>query len=175
MAWYNPFSWIKRKDPRANYAFDDVDRQRSAEIKKRQAEIRKAEMELEHEIKLRELEVRKMELEDRLSEFDEEDDDEDDEEQDPADVMLMTILRPVFEKLSAGMAQPATTPPTAAAPVPTSMSDDQIRTLWNSQDPRVVAAAKFSTPDKIEEYLVKNYPGVDDDTIERAIKIIKEG
>lgn len=177
MSWWNPASWgRKSKDPRVNHFFSDDDRSRAAEINREKATLRRKEQLLEHEIKMRELELRQAEIEDQLAQFDL--DEEEEGQPMDAEAMLMQILAPAIAARFTQQAPPAqpTNQPQPAPPADTKrIPDEQLREFYSQIPGNIKAAARVASDERIEEEVLKVFPDADDDTLDRAIKIVKGG
>lgn len=172
MAWYNPLSWFKGKDPRHNHEFNDGDRSAAADITNQKARLKKLEMQKEHEIKMMELEARELELEQELADL--QGDDEEFDEEDSADALLVKLLQPILQRAhSVSPSSHAAGLPASPSPAQT-MTDDQLRKIFEDLPVHLKSAARVSSDDRIQEAILNQYPGVDQDTLERAVKIVRE-
>jgi hypothetical protein len=53
------------------------------------------------------------------------------------------------------------------------LTDEEIKALWDSLPADKKAIARIASDSQVKDYLNKNYPAIDDETIIRAIKLIK--
>jgi len=55
-----------------------------------------------------------------------------------------------------------------------SLSDEEIKIIWQTLPADKKALARIASDSQKREFLIKNYPNIDLDSIDRAIKLIKE-
>jgi len=175
MSWYNPFSWIKRRDPRQNHDFSDEERTRAVEVSRERARLKRLQDQKAHELKMLEMERDRIALEDEIADLTDDDEDEDFDTEDSADALLVKLLQPILQRgthpVSPAAGSPATPSPGAAAQI--HLMDDQLREIWNNQPVHIRSAAKVSSDERIEEVILSRYPNIDEDTLNRAIQIVR--
>jgi hypothetical protein len=150
-------------------------------IRKTRAEIyrrRLEEIQAKQEEILLEEEIQRAEA--QLNDF--EDDEDDDDGVNPADA-VMNPDRLLMGLLNKILSKPSLTPPSVAAAVPPSppaqtakisYTDDQIR-QFKKQIPTSYQKQIFKMPDdEIVSALLDRFPDLDNDTIKRAVPILKE-
>lgn len=164
---------IKRKgykpSPKSGYTFDDEDQHHATEVKRLKAEQRKLQAEMALERQKLEFEKQKFELESLRDEL-YGDDEEDEQEGSSLDKMLVPILMGAFVK------QPA--PPVDSTPVASvqkvQYTDDEIREILKQVPKHYIKLAQKMDDTTVRKFLYAQQPNVSDDTIERALKILRE-
>lgn len=105
-------------------------------------------------------------LEDELAEL--EGDDDEDTGPESADALMLSLLSRVFG------GQSTATPAAASAAIPANPSDDEIRAIKAKLPPAYLPQIKAATPEQIRAFIEQHRPGMAEEAIQRAIKILKE-
>ena len=175
------FDFFKKKDPRGmNHSISDDERTLAAEVKHAKAEIAREKARLELELMRLRVEKEKTELQaqienarDALAEFRES---ADDETGDSADSILMALLTQILNK----------NPPNSmggggnvaisreSTPPQQHLTDAQINDIWQSMPHAAQKVARKLPDEQLKIYIKSNLPNIDDDSINRAIILIKE-
>lgn len=162
---------FKRKDPRANHDFTPEDRDVAKERRALNIQLdnmrKRHEMEVarvEHEIEMRRLQA---DLEDLTEELEPED--EPDERVSPETAMVMKLIDKAFSSKGAGA--PATQAPPQVSGV--TIPDERLRDIWASVPANVKAMSKVSTDEQVKEFMRSQLPGIDEDTQNRALAIVR--
>jgi len=167
MGW---FSIFKRKDARHNHMFDDKDRELSLERKRMNIELENAKKKnmIAEENMRHKLEMAQMQDElDELTGYDDDDDD---------DGKVSTMLLSLFDKAKsltpAASPQPQTI---ASSPAGVSISDEDLKQLWDGVPQMAKDYAPKCTDAQVCEFIkVKMLPQADDETIQRALKVVRQ-
>lgn len=153
------FSLFKKKrGGYRGYEFSDEDRELSSQKRL----LKQKTMEMENELQKKHFELKMAQIDEKLAELR---GPEQDNSFDP-NTLLMTIL--------AGKMQPQTPIVTATAPQAVTLSDDAIRETINGF-PRAHLKIFSKMPVEIQQSKIRQFfPEVDDDSIQRALKILHE-
>lgn len=170
------FDIFKRKDKRNNHTFDETDREFALETRRLNQESKRIQAEMNLLRQQMALEEQKQKLEELKSNMFEEDDDEEPEPTDNFEKILLALLsssqginkNPITQRET----QPDNTSKETSKGV--SLSDEKLEEIWSKVPLKTKAMTKFMSEDKIRIYLKNNFNDIDNDTIERAIKIIKK-
>jgi len=169
------------------YQFTDEDREKSAQLRLMRAELKKLEKETKLDELKEELEFKKEELrlrrEKRLMELSENPNDSSSME----DKLMMLILAPILSKLgmntlapdgvissaaAVGLSSSPLAKETAAASM--SLSDDILKQLLGKVPKSYLKIAKKMQKEELELLIKNQLPLVDEDTINRAILLLKQ-
>lgn len=170
------FDWFKRKKATVPHDLTDEDRDLSLSVRRNNALIRQKRQELEFErMRLEhQLEIEKLQRElDELRAEDE--DDEEDDTPDSTDAIMAALVGSILQgKAQVPSSQPG---PTAQTPTPISTqrrySDEEISVLLEAV-PKHYRALIRKLPDDALRARARQYaPDADDESIERAIKSIR--
>jgi len=175
------FKRKEKAEKAEKYTFSDEDRESSLELRKIRAERKKVLEEIRLEKEKAQLKKVQLELEDFYA--------DEEEEETPAasnmeDVLLMQLLQNLGGNGQAQAAPGAspfaathTNPPTEvqppAAPVLQNMNDDEITAFINQFDRKQIRMARVM-PENVLRTMISQRLPVDEDTINRAINIIKK-
>jgi hypothetical protein len=165
MSWYNFWKSEKKSEtesdegasPRSGYKFTDLDRMRSAQLRRMERELR----EKEHLIYLKQ---RERELEELEAELDDSDEDDEEDNGSVEDKLMSRIL-----DLAAG----ATVGASVASAQDQKMSDDKIREILKAQPKEKLELAKKAPEGHVRQAIKKEMPDMDDASITRALQILK--
>ncbi len=171
--------FFKRRDPRLNHDFDEKDRALAAERKKLNTELSnmKQRHAMEEERERHELEMMRIraEIEDLAEELAPEEEDTPAGSMNPEDVMVMKLLDK-FLSSPAGVSTPAGTPPAtppASSPGGVSIPDERLTQYWAAAPANIKALAPRCSDEQIKEFVRSQIPGIDTDSQERALSIIR--
>jgi len=183
------FNIFKKKDNRNNYTFGDTDRELSAEIRKQKAEYNKARQELD--LKLLTLENKKKQIEleadiaeasQRLKEISGYDDEEEEEPETNNDFtsiisaipMLMQTFNNQNQTPNSNTVSVVTTPPQPIKQeLGVSLSDEELQNMYKQIPKTAKAIAKTMSDETLKNYLKGQIPNLDEDTINRAIALVR--
>lgn len=159
MGWF----FKKKKD-----SFDDKARELAAErrLANSALETRRKELELERLEMRHDLEMAKLKSE--IAEY------QDDDEFDLDSQFQSFMVNSLKNKLPQAAPQQVQSSPLAPQPVGVSFTDDQIKNIIHNMNPLQKIMAKRSSDDTIAGYIREKVPDIDDDSINRAIFIIRE-
>lgn len=175
------FGWFKKKDNRNNYAFDDDDRKASKEIREKRKEIELLKLEREFEMHKLRMEREKLQLqrdiEDIQAEFE---DDEPIAENESTETALLKIFGPMIaQKIMNSNSVVADSPPLNVSPSPpqqpqNTFSDDELRQIWEQTPKMARKMAKNYDDDTIRKVISNKLNITDKDTLDRALRIVRE-
>lgn len=170
MSWWWPFSQKKRYE--GIHRFNDDERELSLELRRQKAEFSKKKNELDLELQRLEFEKRKAQLDadileakERVAEFY---DDDAEPTDDKTDALLTVLLSKIL-----------TPAPVAASPSPptstmqSSLSDEQLREIIAQVPKQYLKAAKKMPEDTLKGIISARLPGLDTETMNRAVGMIK--
>ena len=164
-----------------NYILDDDDRQEATEARRIQREKRRLIQQLKDEQSMiyEQLKVEKLRADLRnLKEDLKGDDSEEDEEDDPLMVMAMTILSQMnMAKGQTSVSPFASSPVLSPLPVnpQTTFSDDDIRAILGRVPEIYKRQGSKLSDDVLKSYIAGYYPTADPDTMDRAIRLFRQG
>ena len=172
--------WIfGRKDARNNHDFNDEDRKLAGERRKAKIELDTAILEQKkREFDRQEL-IREKEHDVKIARLDAElerylpDDDDDDYIPEPTGTTETDMVLKLLEKIQPKPAVSQVSPPTISLPPASPLTDDQLRELWRTTEPKVRNLAPACTDAQVCEYLRHVMPTADDSTIQRALQIVR--
>jgi len=173
MGWFRRVFGLKQSP---GFPFDDRDREASmamrqsrAELTRLKNELEKQRLMLEHEKEKLRLEVDIEEQRQHLEDLTGSEDEEPAEQSGSvADGMLMMLAQKI---LTPAAAQPPTTQqPTSTT---TSMSDEQLREILETVPSKYLKLARSMSDDSLRGIIVSRLPGIDADTCNRAIRMVK--
>ena len=160
------------------------DRDLGGAVNAERLKLRKERLQLEHEIEMLRLEEQKLRIEMRLDQIYGVADASDD-----PDSLFMNLIMEAMQNKQIGAAEgssmhnsryvgmPFNQDPQVAQQLqntPSTISDVQFEEIWNKIPTSQKPLIKIASSDIIKSWIKKNYPSVDDDTIERAVLFVKE-
>lgn len=167
------FEWFRKKQKKKSEynGFSDMDRELSA--RKRQLN---AEMKYERQLKEIELLDEKINeiRERRLGDMYESDEPEEDS---PEKVLLMSILAPVLQNMMVpGAGSNSETTPSQQEPAPgmNNLTDEQILELIKKIPKSFLRLGKKLSNDELQTTIKMKFPGIDTNTLTRAVSIFRE-
>jgi len=170
-------SFISRlfsKQPKDAHQFSDEDRQASATRRKMLA-MQREQMDMMQEqlTNLRNIQRQRMMQEqiEALQSSMYEDDDEDEDSSDSDEDMFMKLLQTVAQKSNTEVKTPF--PSGMELPQKVSLSDEQLLEMLNSVDPKYLKLAKKMSDSSLKGFIKAQMPNIDDDTMLRAIRLVK--
>jgi len=175
IGWFKRY-FAKKKAEKTRYKFTDEDTRHSNDLRRINAQIKQAERQMELLEKQRELE----DLQESMGMFDEE------EENDSVDVsspeaMFMTLMMNILNKNpnltgTTQSATPQTASYTSSTPMSAvSLSNEQIKEELRGRLKQNELSALKTLDDASIESIIKNeYPSLDNDTLKRAVVVIRE-
>lgn len=162
-------TWFSRKPkgPVRTYDFTDEDRIHAAELRAMDYEAKK----LDRELLLNQKRLSNYKILEQISEF------EDDEEQLGVDGLFGEFLQNAMTKLQASQSSPSPLTPATSSEL-RHLSDDELRLLKAKIPHTVLKVLKAKSDDELLALARIHYPdiinGVDEDTIRRALVIIRQ-
>lgn len=173
-----PFTKRDRRHDNAGHQFTEEERDRS-QISQLENSIRKQRIKFLREKLERLKQAQEVEqLEEQVAETEAElngDDDDEEPEGINADAMFMQLIAGIFGGRQA-IAQNA--PPTNNPVAKKTLNDDELRTFRDKVPPAYLKKAKKMSDDELIDFVSAHRPEFlieyDDDTIKRALKILKE-
>lgn len=179
MVWF----WKKKATEKQRYTFTDEDRETSSEIRNAKKELELLKIQRENELHKLRMEKAKLELQEEINElkglYDDVEEYSDNEDGGVSE--LIKILVPLFVK-NQTPASVVVSPPqvnnsdasiTSSEPQKRSIPDEQLQDIWKNTPAIAKKFAKNASDDSLKVLLIKQLPDVDDDTIARALKIIR--
>jgi hypothetical protein len=179
-------SWFMGKSKKKQgYDFTDSDRDASAELRAKRKEIEMLKLERENELHKLKIERQRLEL---MQEIDElkniyAESDEDDGTESSTELELIKMFAPMLIKNNQntpninGTAAPlAPNPPqtqTAPSAQHVHLTDEQLNEIWNNTPKMAKMFAKKSNDDVVRTTIKSQINNIDDDSVERALKIIR--
>lgn len=167
---------IKRKStykpsPRSGYAFDDEDQIAATEAKRLKAERNRIMQEMALERQKFELEKLRWEQKQLYEEMaDEEDDDDDDGDDASPEAMLMSLLMAKFN-------QPQQAPTPQGVPIQqvakVHYTDEEISQILDQIPKPYLKIAKNMDDSTIQKHILAKVPNVDEDSVQRAIAMLR--
>lgn len=168
------FSWLFKRKKHQGFAFSDEDRARSAEMRRLNHEREKQRIQREMEMQDLRAERERLRLEaeiDRLMP-------EEDDELNP-DTLLLQLFASKFNPTQGAVpvgASETLAPPIQTATGTVSLSDEQLRSMYQSMVPPHFKKIAKKMPDDALAGYIRNYlKTADDDTIRRAVNIVRAG
>ena len=115
------------------------------------------------------------EMEQQLSEFDDEDEDSTSDDGMNPDALMMGLFSSMITKNNSPANTGVTAPSSAAVQeVKISYTDEQIREIKGQIPKAYLKMSKTFTDEQLSDFILKKYPNLDDDTIIRAVGILRE-
>lgn len=172
------FQWLFKKKPN-KYVFDDSDRESSKEIREKKKEIELLKLDRENEIHKLKIMKQKLELESEIQELQEAFSDDEDfypEKESDSTTELIKMFAPMFIN-KAPVSAPIPTDKASNSSNPMEQkqhfTDEQIKAIWDNTPKMARMFAKKADEQTIKIQIQKQIPNIDDDSIARAIKLIK--
>jgi len=159
----------KKLDPRVNHILTDDDRAVSAEIRRNKLEIARADKEL----RILEIEREKAMIQADLNDL------MDDGGEDPMTAMLMTLLAPKLKEMIPAMipnklANSENSPQSVGPQIAgTNLSDEQLKKIYDRLPGHIKKQARNMPDEEIRTFIVASLPAIDEDTINRAVTLVK--
>lgn len=170
------FSWIKKLFRKhSGHVLTDEDREIAIELRQKKRELRLAELELESQLKQQKIELQIAQTNAKLAEFD---DDEEEEEEDDLTLALSAIQK-FFPQAIPNMPQQQ---PISHAQIVTygneepelrSIPDTQLLNIWDSVPQSAKLRAHTLNDMQLKQFINAQLPGCDEDTYNRAIRIVR--
>jgi len=158
--------------------FSDEDRELSKQIRKDRAEIAKqkaqldlANLRLEHELKKVALEADIAEARARLEDLQGGDDEEPQESGSMIDMAMMTLLTKAIGGQPANVAPAA--PQEPSRPSGESLTDEQLESLWEQVPKPFRKIAASWSDSEVQSFIKSRMPGLDQDTLDRALRLVR--
>ena len=182
------FSWFKKEKEHKGHVLDDEDRATAKELRDRKKEIEMLKLDRDDSLNKLRYEKQKLDLEREIEELRGLYDDDEDEITPQADDDTTTALMKMFAPMLINKfsQQQPTQPPAYSSPSPVaqpqsistpsskvSLSDEELLKLWAETPSIAKAYAKNMGDDTIITSLKAKLPNVDDDTLQRGLKIIR--
>jgi hypothetical protein len=165
----------KEKDPRDNFGEGDREFGRQMITAKRQLASRKAELdmqkaELEAERDRLRIQFDIENMQQKLEELQGIEEEEISEGSSIEDSLLTTLLTKV---MTGQKANNSISPSLSSSPVMTSLTDEDIKRIWHSLNPKTQKLIKSLPDETIEKELLTYYPNLSRDTIVRATTLVR--
>ena len=156
------------KDARANYDFNDDDRQHAVLMRNMNREMRRMEMEM-----------RRLEMKRQLEEMKEELYGDEEEETDSPEMQLLApIVAGMLNKsqkpnpqIQSEKISPIQNPANSEGKA--HFSDEEIEQIYQAADKRYTSMAKGMPDSLVATFIKQKVPNIDDDSLQRAIKRVK--
>jgi len=168
-----PFSLFKRKV----YRFSEEERKAGSDNASLRREIERQK--LEHERKMLELRSEREELKERAeiadlrAELEEEQEDYVNSEGGQSAEWLSVLKMFAPEIKSAFLKNNSSVQPPAPSAVQRQPTDDELNAIWESTPPHIKALAKRMSDDAIRDFVLKQNPNMNDESIGRIIGIVR--
>lgn len=158
---------FRSKRKKTGHTLSDDDRERSAETRRQNAELKK----IIFDTRKIELEALKLEKEADIQDLRNElfPQDDEDEENNIEDTLLMSILTPLISKLQQPQETPIQTDKTSV-----SMDNVAIKEVLAKLPKQYLKMGKKLPPEQLTGIIKQQIPLLDEESVIRAIKIIKE-
>ncbi len=169
------FSWFRHKN--SNYTgrtFTDEDRDTSAEIRAAKKEIALLKLQREDELHKLKIEKQRLELQAEIEDLRAVFEDSDDNTTDSDDITA-TMLK-IFGPAIAATITPKQTAIAATDEQPQGkirISDDELKRLWDDTPKKYKIFVPSLDDATIKTYLLAKMPNLDEDTQNRALKIVR--
>lgn len=134
------------------------------ELREHNRQLNMLKKNLDMEIMVKEAELRKAEIEADLAEMY-----GDDEDGDDVEGMFGNFLKTAMTKNVA----PQQAPQQMAANQEISLTDEQLKQYWEQMNPIYKAVAKGMSDENIKEFIKQKEPRLNQDTLNRAVAIVK--
>ena len=183
------FSWFKKEKEHKGHVLDDEDRATAKELRDRRKEIEMLKLDRDDSLNKLRYEKQKLDLEREIEElrglYEDDENDIAPQEGDDTTTALMKMFAPMLvSKFSQQQTQqqpvysspsPVTQPQSNIAPPSqkVSLSDEELLKLWVETPSIAKSYAKNMSDDTIITSLKAKLPNVDDDTLQRGLKIIR--
>lgn len=177
------FNWFKRE--KTGHTLTDEDREASKELRAKKKEIDMMKLEREDLINKMKFEKQKLELQEEIDElkglFDEEDETLPKNEDDTTTALLKMFAPALISKFAQqtqntpaySSPSPQQIPPTTPLNSKVSISDEELLKLWEETPTAAKLYSKSMSDETIITTLKAKFPNVDDESINRGLKIIR--
>jgi hypothetical protein len=154
-------------------SFSDEDRELSAQIRQQKAELSRLKNERDAELHKLRTEKEKLELQAEIADIR----DElygDDDEQTPDSIVLGLLSQFLLKQQEHGyQAQKSQGAAVAVSPNTSILTDKELRDIWENLPIKTKAVARNVSDDTLRSYIKTQIPGIDEQTLEKAILIVR--
>jgi len=160
MSWFS--SIFRKKQP---YRFTDEEREISADIRRQKAEISKMKLERENLIHKMEMERKMLELKAEITELKGIDGDDEQPQDDFRSLIQMLAMMGGNQQQPQQFQQ--------QQPQKISLTDEQLKKIWEDLPAAAKSFSKRSSDETIKSLILSNMPNIDDDSMQRAISLVR--
>ena len=156
------------------YKFSDDDRRLSAEVRRKKAELQMEIDKLNAEKEKLRLNTEIEELKQQYEDLTASDEEEPPQGGSTADTLLTALLAMILKGNTSPTPQPITPQPQiSGSPVANALSDEQLQEIWGNIPEMYKQKAKKMKDADLANFIKFQMPTADQDTIERAIRIVR--
>jgi len=160
MSWFS--SIFRKKQP---YRFTDEEREISADIRRQKAEISRMKLERENLVHKMEMDKKMLELKTEIAELKGIDEDDEQPQDDFGSLIQMLNMMGGNQQQPQQFQQ--------QQPQKISLTDEQLKKIWEDLPAAAKSFSKKSSDETIKTMIVSNMPHIDEDSIHRALALVR--